>query len=184
MRDARQHLSALDAPAQCRYHRSLMKNTFNNEAADQHQAVFAELRTRGYRLTSPRRAVIETLAHSDGWLRPEIIHQHARQQAPTLGLVTVYRTLQLLIDLGIARRVHTQDGCHGYTLAEHHHGHHLVCRRCQQLVEFPGTEDLQPLILQLERATGFIIENHVLDLSGLCPDCQIHTSAHQADKRD
>jgi Fur family ferric uptake transcriptional regulator len=149
-----------------------MKNTFNKNCGSQAYEVFDLLRSGGYRLTSPRRAVIHTLAQSDGWLRPETIYQQACEHAPTLGLVTVYRTLQLLTELGIARRVHTDDGCHGYTLAEHHHGHHLICKQCQQLVEFPGTEDLQPLIDQLEKTTGFTIEDHVLELSGLCPDCQ------------
>jgi Fe2+ or Zn2+ uptake regulation protein len=148
-----------------------MKNIFNKKLAPRVQDVLLTLREGGFRLTAPRCAVIQTLAQSDGWLRPEVIYQRA-QQHTKLGLVTVYRTLQLLTDLGVARRVHTEDGCHGYTLAEHNHGHHLVCRQCQQLVEFPGTEDLQPLMDQLEQTTGYIIEGHVLELSGLCPECQ------------
>jgi Fe2+ or Zn2+ uptake regulation protein len=149
-----------------------MKNFFNKSGGADVQSVLDKLSDAGYRLTAPRRAVVRTLAQSDGWLRPEKIQQISRRDAPTLGLVTVYRTLQLLTELGIARRVHTRGGCHGYSLAEHHHGHHLVCKKCRQLVEFPGTEDLQPLMDQLERTTGFIIEDHVLELSGICPDCQ------------
>lgn len=149
-----------------------MKKIINNSGGSDVQPLLEKLSKAGYRLTAPRRAVVHTLAQSDDLLRPERIHRLSRQEAPKLGLVTVYRTLQLLTDLGIARRVHTEDGCHGYSLAEHHHGHHLVCKRCRQLVEFPGTEDLQPLIQQLEKLTGFVIEDHVLELSGLCPDCQ------------
>lgn len=149
-----------------------MKNTFNKSDNPLVQDALQQLRERGYRLTHSRRAVVHTLAQSDGWLRPETIHQRAKRQAPKLGLVTVYRTLTLLTQLGIARRVHTEDSCHGYALAEHHHGHHLVCKHCQHVIEFPGTEDLQPLMDQLERKTGFIIEDHVLELTGLCPACQ------------
>ncbi|MGD8621668.1 MAG: Fur family transcriptional regulator [Anaerolineales bacterium] len=149
-----------------------MKKSFNKDRAPQTTQIFDLLRSDGYRLTKPRRAVIHTLAQSDGWLRPETIYRRACADAPTLGLVTVYRTLQLLTELGIARRVHTDDGCHGYTLAKHRHGHHLICKQCQQLIEFPGTEDLQPLMAFLENKTGFIIEDHVLELSGLCPECQ------------
>jgi Fe2+ or Zn2+ uptake regulation protein len=150
-----------------------MKKIFNKASVQQAKSVFGTLRERGYRLTAPRQAVIDTLAQSDGWLRPETIHQRAQQLTMSIGLVTVYRTLQLLTELGIARRVHTEDGCHGYALAEHNHGHHLVCKHCQHVIEFPGTEDLQPLMDQLEKTTGFIIQEHVLELAGLCPDCQI-----------
>jgi Fur family ferric uptake transcriptional regulator len=148
-----------------------MKKIFN-KTGEHTQELLDQIRAEGYRLTTPRRAVVNTLAQSDGWLRPETIHQKARQTAPNLGLVTVYRTLQLLTTLGIARRVHTEDGCQGYTLAEHSHGHHLICKRCQHVIEFPGTDDLQPLIKQLEETTGYIIEEHVLELAGVCPECQ------------
>lgn len=150
-----------------------MKKFFNKNTLSTTQAALDQIRANGYRLTAPRRAVIQTLEQSDGWLRPETIHQDARRSAPGLGLVTVYRTLQLLTELGIARRVHTEDGCQGYSLAEHNHGHHLVCKKCQHVVEFPGTEDLQPLMQQLEAATGFMIEEHVLELAGLCPECRV-----------
>lgn len=148
-----------------------MKNTFNNRGSSA-QELHDRIRAGGYRLTAPRRAVVNTLARSEGWLRPDTIHRQARRSAPSLGLVTVYRTLQLLTQMGIVRRVHTEDGCQGYTLAEHCHGHHLVCKNCQHVVEFPGTEDLKPLMQQLEMTTGFVIEDHVLELAGLCPDCQ------------
>ena len=146
---------------------------FFNKGGDAilHEAL-DELRASGCRITAPRRAVIQTLIGSPGWLRPEAIHEHAQRTAPSLSLVTVYRTLQLLTELGIARRVHTDDGCQGYHLAKHNHGHHLICRGCQGVIEFPGTEDLRPLIEHLEAVTGFVIEEHVLELSGLCPGCQ------------
>jgi Fe2+ or Zn2+ uptake regulation protein len=53
-----------------------------------------------------------------------------------------------------------------------HHGHHLVCRSCNQVLEFPGTEDLAPLIAQVSRRTGFVVEEHLLELVGRCPACQ------------
>jgi Fe2+ or Zn2+ uptake regulation protein len=149
-----------------------MKKIFNKADGPQTVDVLKQLRGRGYRLTRSRHAVVRTLVQSDGWLRPETIHKRAKRLAPKLGLVTVYRTLQLLTELDIVRRVHAHDGCHGYALAEYHHGHHLVCKRCQHVIEFPGTEDLQPLIDQLENTTGFVIEDHVLELTGLCSECQ------------
>jgi Fe2+ or Zn2+ uptake regulation protein len=126
----------------------------------------------GYRLTQPRQAVIRALFETEDWLRPEEVLERARSHCPSVGLVTVYRTLALLEELGIARRIHVEPGCHGYAPAGLNHGHHLVCRSCHQVVEFPGSEDLAPLIDQISRKTGFVIEDHLLELTGHCPACR------------
>lgn len=130
------------------------------------------LREAGYRLTQPRQAVSRVLMEADNWLRPERIHQLARRYYPSLGLVTVYRTLSLLTELGYVSRIHQEDGCHGYVRSGQGHSHHLVCSQCQQAVEFPGADDLVELINRLERRTGFVVQDHMLELSGLCPSCQ------------
>jgi Fur family ferric uptake transcriptional regulator len=91
-------------------------------------------------------------------------------------LVTVYRTLALLSALGYVRRVHREDGCQGYARTELAHSHHLICRGCDQVVEFPGFESLSALIEPIERKTGFAIDDHVLELLGLCPACQVGDS--------
>lgn len=130
------------------------------------------IRRRGHRLTRPREAVVRGLFEADDWLRPEQVWERARQFCPSVGLVTVYRTLALLEDLGATRRIHLAQGCHGYAPAEMHHGHHLVCRSCNQVLEFAGTEDLAPLIAQVASRTGFVVEEHLLELVGQCPACQ------------
>lgn len=128
------------------------------------------MRAQGYRLTSPRMAVIDVLSQAESWLSPEVVHARANARCPGIGLVTVYRTLGLLSDLGYVRRVHGEDGCHGYALAGTGHGHHVVCRSCHKVVDFPEC-DLEPLVERMEAETGFEIENHVLELVGLCPAC-------------
>jgi Fe2+ or Zn2+ uptake regulation protein len=126
----------------------------------------------GYRLTRPRLAVVRCLYGASSWLRPEDVLERARPLCPSLGLVTVYRTLGLLEELGLVRRIHVEPGCHGYAPAGLQHGHHLVCRSCHQVLEFPGSEDLDPLIDKISRKTGFLVEGHVLELTGRCPDCR------------
>lgn len=130
------------------------------------------LRRAGCRVTEPRRAVAQVVARSDSWLRPEEIHRRGQDLYPRLGLVTVYRTLSLFEQMGFVRRIHLEDGCHGYASAELSHGHHLVCRSCQQVVEFGGLEGLPTQLDRLARRTGFVIEDHMLELLGLCPQCQ------------
>jgi Fe2+ or Zn2+ uptake regulation protein len=132
----------------------------------------ARLKDVGYRLTRPRRAVTQALLEAHDWLRPEEVLRRARANCPTVGLVTVYRTLAVLEELGVAKRIHVEAGCHGYAPAGLAHGHYLVCRSCHQVVEFPGNEDLAPLIRQISRKTGFAVEAHLLELTGRCPDCR------------
>lgn len=138
------------------------------------------LRENGRRVTAPRRAIAHAISQADGWLRPQEIHARARSEYQRLGLVTVYRTLSLLLDLGCVRRIHLEDGCHGYARAQLDHGHHLVCRQCQQVIEFPGVEDMRPIMRQVAQRTGFLIEDHMLELVGLCPACQAQASSGDA----
>lgn len=139
--------------------------------------VAAQLRQAGYRLTGSRKAVIRTLFEAEDWLSPEQVHENARRIWKPLGLVTVYRTLTLLAELGFVRRVHSDDRCLGYARTELEHGHYLRCSSCHQAVEFPGTEDLSPLIARVSRSTGFEIRDHLLELVGLCPTCQVSQPA-------
>jgi Fur family ferric uptake transcriptional regulator len=133
--------------------------------------VLAHLRERGFRLTAPRRAVVRVLLEAESWLPPDVVHSRASAYRPGLGLVTVYRTLALLTELGLAHRVHWEDGCHGYTLAKSGHEHHLVCERCHRVLAF-GDCDLDRLVAKLESETGFKVESHMLELVGVCPSCQ------------
>jgi Fe2+ or Zn2+ uptake regulation protein len=125
----------------------------------------------GYRITQPRRAVIRALLEDQGYSSPAEVWQRARSHYPTVGLVTVYRTLELLMQLGFVRRIHTDDGCHGYTTSSHGHHHHVVCRRCGATIEFEGC-DLSPLLARVSQRTGYLVEDHLLELVGLCATCQ------------
>ena len=129
------------------------------------------IRTQGYKLTLPRRAVLDVVAAMRESLSPAEIHQRARRRYPRLGLVTVYRTLDILVEAGVLRRMHTDDGCHSYALTQATHGHHLICSRCNQVIEFDGC-DLNDLFKSVARKTGFSIEGHWLEVFGRCPNCQ------------
>jgi Fur family ferric uptake transcriptional regulator len=129
------------------------------------------LRQAGYRLTQPRLAVLQVLQEDNGYLSPTEIHELGRVIYPSLGLVTVYRTLEMLDELGLARRVHGQGNCHGYARANSARGHYLVCHQCGQVTEFP-CEGMEGVIEAVQRRSGFTVEEHLLELVGLCPACQ------------
>ena len=126
----------------------------------------------GCRITASRRAVVQVLVEADVPLSPLEILEQARALHRKLGLVTVYRTLSLLLRLNLVRRVHRGDGCHGYLPASPGHRHALICRGCRRAVEFPGEDDLHVLIGRVEARTGYWVDDHLLQLLGLCPDCQ------------
>jgi Fe2+ or Zn2+ uptake regulation protein len=129
------------------------------------------VREAGYRLTQPRLAVLEVLQENSRYLSPAEICERGRALYPSLGLVTVYRTLELLDELGLARRVHGRGNCHGYARANSASGHYLVCRRCGQVTEFP-CKGMREITETVQQRSGFTVEEHLLELEGLCPACQ------------
>ncbi len=129
-----------------------------------------QLQASGYRVTAPRRAIVELLAESKHALSPIDVYDLGRRDHPGLGLVTVYRTLERLEELGLVQRVHLPDGCHRYLRAAQGHQHLLLCTHCGQVEVFSG-DDLHPLTERVEHATGYTIEDHWLQLFGVCPRC-------------
>jgi Fe2+ or Zn2+ uptake regulation protein len=125
----------------------------------------------GYSLTQPRQAVIAVVANAAGYLNPLQILECARHYSPRIGLVTVYRTLDILAEMGLVRKVHLADGCHSYALTEKAHGHHIICEACQQVVEFDGC-DLSAVLDSVEQQTGYQVKQHWLELFGVCPACR------------
>lgn len=135
------------------------------------ESVIQDLSVAGYRITQPRRAVIRALLEDGGYSSPVTVRGRAQRHCPTVGLVTVYRTLDLLNRLGFVRRIHSDDGCHGFAAVGLGHRHHVVCRGCGAAVEFEGC-DLSGFITRVGRQTGYLIDQHLLELVGLCSDCQ------------
>jgi Fe2+ or Zn2+ uptake regulation protein len=129
------------------------------------------LQAQGYRLTAPRRAVLRALSEGQASLTPQEILSCARAHYPQTGLVTVYRTLEVLADCGAVRKVHQPDGCHSYALASAGHSHHIICEKCHAVSEFEGC-DLEKLFRTVQRRTGYKVQAHWLELFGLCPACR------------
>jgi len=129
------------------------------------------LRQRGYKLTPQRKAVLSVIAHSHEHLTPVAIYERAHQHHSGIGLVTVYRTLELLTQLGLICEVHAGDNGRSYLLrrpAGHHH--HLICSSCDKVVDFTDC-DIVKMEERLARQTGFKIDSHLVEFSGQCRDC-------------
>ena len=126
----------------------------------------------GLRSTEQRRVVTETFFTSTGHLSIEDLLDQVRVEEPKIGYATVYRTLKLLKDCGLAFERHFGDGVSRYEVAwadEHHD--HLICVECQNIIEFEDTA-IEELQHQVASKHGFKLVRHKLELYGICPDCQ------------
>jgi Fur family transcriptional regulator, ferric uptake regulator len=129
------------------------------------------LQKNGYRLTAPRQAVVEIFATSQRILSPLDVFERARQSYPKLGLVTVYRTVEKLEELGLIQRVHTPSGCHAFITAFTGHQHLLICNSCG-LVEFFDGDDVDGLMDEVGQKSGFKVDEHWFQLFGRCVECR------------
>jgi len=131
------------------------------------------LQKSGCRITAQRRVIINVIANSQHALQPLEVCTLSRAVNPRIGLVTVYRTLDRLEELGLVQRVHREDGCHMLMPAANGHEHYLVCTDCGRTILFQG-DDLSALFSRVETKTGFQVNEHWLQLFGICPDCLDH----------
>ena len=133
--------------------------------------IAATLRQHGYKLTPQRIAVIRTIASTQDHLTPAAIYEKVHQDHPGIGLVTIYRTLDILAKLELICELHAGGSCHSYTIGASGHHHHLICSNCGGVTDFTGY-DLAELEQRLSRETGFEIEEHLLEFVGRCQNCQ------------
>ena len=129
-----------------------------------------KLRSQGYRITDARRAVVETVAQSPRALTPNEVYDLGREIYPKLGLVTVYRTLEKLEELHLVQRVHQEQGCNAYLSHAEGHQHLLICQNCKKAVYFEG-DDLDAFFASVGKEHGFRVQEHWLQLFGVCEDC-------------
>ncbi|MDD5039021.1 MAG: Fur family transcriptional regulator [Dehalococcoidales bacterium] len=129
------------------------------------------LRQHGYKLTPQRRAVIGVIASSRDHLTPATIYAKVHQAHPNIGLVTVYRTLEILAELGLVCELHSGGICHSYTISAPQHHHHLICSSCGTVFDFTS-HSLGELEQSLARQSGFRIDGHLLEFFGLCRVCR------------
>jgi Fur family ferric uptake transcriptional regulator len=133
----------------------------------------SELRKRGFKITPQRRTIIGAIIGSHEHLTPAEIHERVRQEHPGIGLVTIYRTIEMLAELGLICETHAGGSCRSYLMrrpSEHHH--HLICSDCGRVIDFTDC-DLGELERRLSEETRFKINGHLLEFLGQCRQCGI-----------
>lgn len=134
------------------------------------------LREKGLKVTNQRLLVLEIMAgHPGEHLTAEEIYELVRAQYPEIGLATVYRTVQVLVDLHVIDKVSFDDGYARYELDavgedKRHHHHHAICQKCGAVISFE--DDLLDALEQaLYDSHGFTVTDHEVKLYGYCRDC-------------
>ena len=134
------------------------------------------LQERQHKMTPQRQIVLQIfLDHPGEHLSAEDVHGILRDNKSEIGLATVYRSLELLSELGILQKMEFGDGCSRYEVNDtdptRHHHHHLICTKCGKVEEFD--EDLlESLEADIERKTGFRTLDHQVKFFGVCKACQ------------
>lgn len=126
----------------------------------------------GYRLSTPRSVVVETLADLGCSVTAKEIADRLRERGQDVGVASIYRTLELLDRLDLARRVDMAEGVARYEpvdpSGDHHH--HLVCDRCGEVAAFED-RDLERAIERVAGRLEYSIDAHDVTLRGECPTC-------------
>lgn len=134
-------------------------------------AIVDALDQAGVRLTEPRRALAELVARREGHFSAADLVADARRRRLGVGRATIFRALELFSEMGVVERLDLPSGEHAYIPCEPAHHHHVVCSRCGRGVD---VEDcgMGAVAREISRRTGYQIDEHRLELYGLCPDCR------------
>jgi Fur family ferric uptake transcriptional regulator len=129
------------------------------------------LREQRLKSTAQRDAIVEVFLDGVGHVSVEELYGRVRQRNPGIGYATVYRTMKLLTECGVADERHFRNGEARYEIAEKDHHDHLICERCGKIVEF-NSEELERQQERIARFLGFVVSRHRMELYGICTDCR------------
>jgi len=137
----------------------------------------------GYRMTVPRQSILDVLSRTSEHLSAEEVYMAVHKVYPNVGLTTIYRTLELLVNMGMVFKFDFGDGRARYELnygsedKKYNHHHHLVCINCQKVIDYVDFIDDEVELLKktergLSKKYNFKIMKHILQFYGLCKECQ------------
>ena len=134
------------------------------------KALASYLEDHNLKHTKQREAILDVFLQVSGHITADEIFQRVREMHPSIGFTTVYRTMKLLCDAGLAIERHFDDGVARYEI-EHEHHDHLVCTRCGTIVEFECAM-IERAQEEIGKRYGFRLLRHRHELYGHCPECQ------------
>jgi Fur family transcriptional regulator, ferric uptake regulator len=125
----------------------------------------------GYRVTEPRRSLARLIGERGGHFTAEELVVASQSQRLGVGRATVFRSLDILAELGVVERLDLPSGQHAFVACDPAHHHHVVCSQCGQSTDV-GDSGMARVLEEVARRSGYRIESHRLELFGLCGPCQ------------
>jgi Fur family ferric uptake transcriptional regulator len=129
------------------------------------------LSAAGERVTRQRLIVADALIRAGRQLTAGELYDRVRQAMPSLGRATVFRSLERLVDAGVARRLELDGHVYAYVACEPTHHHHLSCSSCGRVKEIPESW-VSPIAARASRQLDFEIDDARLDFYGRCAECR------------
>ncbi len=140
--------------------------------AKEHEVLENYITQHNLKITKQRRAVLEAFLGSDEHVSAEDLYKIVSVKEPKIGLATVYRTLALLTESGLAAELDFGDGQKRYERNyELGHHDHMICTQCGKIIEFHNSL-IEKLQEDVAREHGFEMTTHKLDMFGICQDCR------------
>jgi len=128
--------------------------------------------TQGLRSTSQRDAILNAFIEAGQHLSADELYARVRKSHPRIGYATIYRTLKLLAEAGLAEERRFEDGFTRFEYkAPNAHHDHLICTRCGTIIEFEN-ESIEALQQEVAGRKGFKVLSHTLEIYGICAGCQ------------
>ena len=135
------------------------------------EQMLSKLKSRDFRITPQRLAILKILAASEGHPSVDEIYKEVREEFPTTSLATVYKTIGLLKELNEVLELGFPDGSNHYDGNNPLPHPHAICVKCKRIMD-PKVMNISELSDEMSRKTGYKIFHHRLDFFGLCPGCQ------------
>ncbi len=142
-----------------------------NDNPTRYEQLLAKLHQRSYRMTPQRMALVRLVAASQDHPSAAQLYEQIQVQFPSMSLATVYKTLDLLKELGEVFEISLRDDSHFDGSRPFPHPH-LICTNCQKIVDGELDTPVRRLVAEMQQFSGFQITRHQLNFYGLCPDCQ------------
>jgi Fur family peroxide stress response transcriptional regulator len=155
----------------------IVYNWIMTDSQARYEQLLAKLRQNDYRMTPQRMSLLRLIATSESHPSAARLYEQIKVQYPTMSLATVYKTLDLLKQLGEVLEIDLRDDSHYDGNRPYPHAH-LICTKCQKIMDGELEPSVRALVSEAEQVSGFRIERHQLNFYGLCPDCQKNQENH------
>ena len=152
----------------------------NNLTTQNNTEILKIFKNNGHRLTAPRKAIISILSKTNNHPSVEEIYMDVHKKYPSIGITTVYRTLDLLVNWGLVHKFDFGEGKSRYELIDHPNGighhHHLICVNCKKIINYTDlisdeTDLFKKLETRLSNKYNFKMNNHIVEFYGICEEC-------------